>query len=942
MANSLPESETIFGLVYKTLTIPEIRKIKSLNFLKIAFPNVYYSKQSPAELENDNPDQPFQGPRKMSKNGFFRVRSSTGQTFLCYVSDHFPIRENDVVHGISEMKLVNDPESCKVIGAYYHFLNTPLGMVGTSQKTLFDFLAANSRGKIIGRIAEECYYELSESWDRLTPSSRNHTPNTMSEKALSFLGYLSENIREYSVSTLDHRIGELDGKIIKTLLDRFYWFFLRRRLEILGISRSDIKILNTLGYKMTQIYYLVRKNAFTILPISLEDAISLKNRLGQEYTDQQLKAAEMARKIYYQVIKKVWTGVPESFAKPYVQDMIQDYDMILDQETLYFPAQYEQENRVSDRIIQADTNLKPLVQARFGKVCYDSQTVDQLTPEQRTAVDGALANPISIITGGAGTGKTTIIEQIVENLDRQNILYVIVAYTGKAVCRIQESVNSSTEPMTIHRLCNNGWEEDEPFKHVIIDEASMLTIPLMSMIYEKYNHDFSVTLVGDNNQLPPIEWGYLFQEVLDSKQFPIYRLTKNLRVKNDPSIDGIVVNSEQIVNVIEEDRKAFKRDSIQKITSQTDLPPGVSVTSIPESSMANLIEYQNLQELQGGTGGDLARENFKFRLGSTFQLSPGIPGCMMTLRGHIQEIVDGGLESEDLVIITPFNRHVSKLNELAQELFIYDKSLSIACTGRIYYKQDIVMMTRNDYSTKIMNGTTGKIVYFQEDENNHRTNYKQHVSRGYKKSYQQNNTPLMPEMSGFIQISFITGNTRRYITNQKDYDIYKWGFIVANQLMRMNPKTTPYYPSNSEEEWQGIQQGIKEVYQYYLNWGGDPQGFVDSSESTSTIVHRKFLKFLKVKYVYGWAGDITHGYAMTVHKAEGSEWPYTIIYLDDRDQVSSFLNYHLLYTSITRGQSKVICIGDPNLYHRVALQPMETRYDRLGYRLANRRSNTNS
>ena len=104
-----------------------------------------------------------------------------------------------------------------------------------------------------------------------------------------------------------------------------------------------------------------------------------------------------------------------------------------------------------------------------------------LTDEQKVAIEGSLNNWISVITGGSGTGKTTIIAELVHNLEMRDVCYSLNSFTGKAVARIREVVKRRN-PATLHRMIARAGSAHR-YAHIIIDECSMVTeeVDLLSL-----------------------------------------------------------------------------------------------------------------------------------------------------------------------------------------------------------------------------------------------------------------------------------------------------------------------------------------------------------------------------------------------------------------------------------------------------------------------------
>lgn len=177
-------------------------------------------------------------------------------------------------------------------------------------------------------------------------------------------------------------------------------------------------------------------------------------------------------------------------------------------------------------------------------------------PSQREAIQTALMSPMLMLTGGPGTGKTTVIKGIVElfaelhgcSLDIKTYKrdepfpFILAAPTGRAAKRLSES--TGLPAVTIHRLLGwNGTEtfdynEDNPIegKIVIIDEMSMVDIWLAHNLFKALPDHIQVILVGDEDQLPSVGPGQVLKDLLDSELIPTVRLTDIYRQEGGSSI----------------------------------------------------------------------------------------------------------------------------------------------------------------------------------------------------------------------------------------------------------------------------------------------------------------------------------------------------------------------------------------------------------------------
>jgi exodeoxyribonuclease V alpha subunit len=174
-----------------------------------------------------------------------------------------------------------------------------------------------------------------------------------------------------------------------------------------------------------------------------------------------------------------------------------------------------------------------------------------LDDSQRKAVV-ALANaPFAILTGGPGTGKTTVLKQLLALLKQTGGSNVRLASpTGKAAKRMTET--TGIKATTIHKLLEwkpEGFKRDSrnpiAASVVIVDEASMIDTVIGAALFSAIGRGTRLILVGDYNQLPPVSTGQVFQDLIRSEVVPVARLTKTHRAANNP--DAWVLDAAPIV-----------------------------------------------------------------------------------------------------------------------------------------------------------------------------------------------------------------------------------------------------------------------------------------------------------------------------------------------------------------------------------------------------------
>ncbi|MBQ8092221.1 MAG: ATP-dependent RecD-like DNA helicase [Clostridia bacterium] len=255
-------------------------------------------------------------------------------------------------------------------------------------------------------------------------------------------------------------------------------------------------------------------------------------------------------------------GVPQELVDTELDAMIISRNLIAeivpDEETgqeviaVYEPATYKAEKLIALR-------LKEYKEHKPKKVRLDiDEQIDALEREegiklheqQRAAVRTAAQSGICLITGGPGTGKTTIIKCIMRVLKGQRV--ALAAPTGRAAKRMSEACGKDAK--TLHRLLEYSGEserfmrdEDSPLEldALIIDEMSMVDIFLMQAVVKALSEGTRLIMVGDVDQLPSVGAGNVLRDLLSCGVFPVVRLSEIFR-QNEKSM--IVYNAHQINN----------------------------------------------------------------------------------------------------------------------------------------------------------------------------------------------------------------------------------------------------------------------------------------------------------------------------------------------------------------------------------------------------------
>ncbi len=227
------------------------------------------------------------------------------------------------------------------------------------------------------------------------------------------------------------------------------------------------------------------------------------------------------------------------------------------QEWVYLYNYYMAEKNVAESLIALDNYLNVKEISNFEKKLKKIEKYSdlELSEKQREAVIAVQEHNVCVITGGPGTGKTTIIKTIIEMYKQEEKKVVLCAPTGRAAKRMSEATGE--EAKTLHRLLEIGKTSSDELQNIdpnvevapldadviIVDEVSMVDIFLMNYLLQAIYKGTKLVLVGDSNQLPSVGPGNVLKDIIQSERLTTITLNKIFR---QAAKSKIILNSHKV------------------------------------------------------------------------------------------------------------------------------------------------------------------------------------------------------------------------------------------------------------------------------------------------------------------------------------------------------------------------------------------------------------
>lgn len=472
-------------------------------------------------------------------------------------------------------------------------------------------------------------------------------------------------VREIMVFLQSHGVGTTRAtRIYKTYGDKAIEvvstnpYVLAKDIHGIGFISAD-KIAFNLGVKRDS---LIRAQAgvnYVLLEATSDGNCGLPLRILIELTTKLLEIEENI----------VRTAIEEEIK---LGSITRDY--LEGSEAIFLTSYYVYEKNTAKTLLTLSSEKVPWEEINLVAAIpwVEKKLKIQLAEMQKIAIEQALQNKVMVITGGPGTGKTTLVNSILSILKAKSLRVKLCAPTGRAAKRLSES--TGLEALTIHRLleispANGEFKFNEQNKlacdYLVIDEASMVDVPLFYSLLRALPSSLALLIVGDVDQLPSVGAGQVLKSIIDSEKLPVIRLTEIFR---QAKTSHIITNA-HLVN------------------------KGLLPSLRPEPN-------SDFYFINADPGDDIIHKIItlvKDRIPSKFKLNP----------------------INDIQVLAPMQRGgsgVRSLNIELQKALNANYSSGIEKYGQVFAVNDKVMQTENDYDKEVYNGDIGFIKSVNQEE----------------------------------------------------------------------------------------------------------------------------------------------------------------------------------------------------------------------------------
>ncbi|MDD2710539.1 MAG: AAA family ATPase [Verrucomicrobiae bacterium] len=407
-------------------------------------------------------------------------------------------------------------------------------------------------------------------------------------------------------------------------------------------------------------------------------------------------------------------GVDEGPVERQILQMIQNEQLRVEpqEDLIYLGGMHHAECRLAERIrdiLNAPLTLPPIIMDKALEWA-GKQSHIQMSKTQMDAVSAGITSKLTVITGGPGVGKTTIVRSMVKILSYKKVRVALCAPTGRAAKRLSESCSHPAQ--TIHRLLQynpsshsfvHRREQPLPLDFLVVDEASMLDLPLANNLFQAIPDTASVVLVGDVDQLPSVGPGNVLRDIIESRIAPVIFLREIFRQHHQ---SRIIVNAHRI------------NEGLPPEFTHNAALPGGDPDPEDEWTGNEPPSQPPTQKIAPATGPIQLSTQTDFHFLPVASPEDALR-LVVDLCANEIPLRFGFDPRRDIQVMAPMHRGVCGVENLNREL---QKKLNppsakaghaadfeIERYGRLFRIGDKVMQTRNNYDKDVFNGDMGRV-----------------------------------------------------------------------------------------------------------------------------------------------------------------------------------------------------------------------------------------
>ena len=593
------------------------------------------------------------------ENSYSIARLMTVEENIVTIVGYFPKISEDVTYEFEGQWVKHQQygEQLKVESFKKSEKQSKAGLISYLSSSFFTGIGPKTAEKIVELLGDQAISKIIDDPSVLKKVKLSHV------RIAKFHQQLQENqTNEHILVTLYGY--DLSGKLAMKLLNKYHMLTIEKLeenpyrliddIDGIGFLKAD-EIAHKLGIEKSDLRRIKAAILYALEHIAYQN--------GDIYLtfEQLTKQTDLILGIEFQIDEGI-------------ESLIEEKKVMIEDDRYYLAHAYHTEIKLAQKITKLNNQNEQFIDKTYVKTLINAIEVKKnitYTKVQKEAILSALSHKVSIITGGPGTGKTTIIDGLLEVYKIYNKLdskdpsiyekIACLAPTGRAAKRMKELLNIQTS--TIHRHLGYNYEGmfayDEsnlcPQDLIIIDESSMIDLFLASRLFDAIKEDAQVIIVGDVDQLPSVGPGQLLADLINSKQIEVVMLDEIHRQAKDSHIISLA-----------------RSVNLQQLTYH-DLESGNDV----------YLYHAEQKKIQ------------------------------TTIINQIQGALDKGYSMiDDIQVLAPMYKGelgIDRFNEVLQENFNKEKKNKLVYKDKIYYEKDKVIQLVNDPKRFIMNGDIGTI-----------------------------------------------------------------------------------------------------------------------------------------------------------------------------------------------------------------------------------------